>query len=120
MSIEPENNPLARYTLNRRNFIYHSSMITGGMILSPLLGQATLVGDIQDDNKLSWYQKPLRIMHTVLRESDAKEYDAAAVVRYLQKDGCNALCVNAGGIVDFFKIHCPLLISTVSWGKGTF
>ncbi|MEJ7739365.1 MAG: alpha-amylase family protein [Chitinophagaceae bacterium] len=107
MSIEPENNPLARYTLNRRNFIYHSSMITGGMILSPLLGQATLVGDIQDDNKLSWYQKPLRIMHTVLRESDAKEYDAAAVVRYLQKDGCNALCVNAGGIVDFFQNPLP-------------
>jgi hypothetical protein len=42
-------------------------------------------------------------MHTVLRETDAKNYDAKVVVDYLKKDGCNALCVNAGGIVDFFQ-----------------
>lgn len=54
-----------------------------------------------------WYQKPVRIMHTVLREIDAKNYDAEAVVAFLQKGNYNTLCVNAGGIVDFFQNPLP-------------
>ena len=46
-------------------------------------------------------------MHTVLREIDASNYDAAAVVRYLKKGAYNTLCVNAGGIVDFFQNPSP-------------
>lgn len=46
-------------------------------------------------------------MHTVLRETDATTYDAQAVVAYLNRTGCNALCVNAGGIVDFFQNPLP-------------
>lgn len=118
MPMEPENSPYAGYKLNRRNFIHYSSMIAGGVMLSPLLSRAAIKRDIPADNELFWYRKPLRIMHTVLRETDAKNYDANAVVQYLKKDGCNALCVNAGGIVDFFKILYPQLISIVLWGKG--
>lgn len=46
-------------------------------------------------------------MHTVLREIDAKNYDANAVVDYLKKGAYNTLCVNAGGIVDFFQNPLP-------------
>jgi hypothetical protein len=54
-----------------------------------------------------WYRRPLRILQTVLREPDAKDYDAAAVVAYMQKTACNTLVVNAGGIVDFFQNPLP-------------
>jgi hypothetical protein len=55
------------------------------------------------DKQLFWYQKPLRILQTVLREIDAENYDAASVVDYMKKAGCNALVVNGGGIFDFFQ-----------------
>jgi len=91
--------------LTRRSFIQYSTAITGGMMLNPLMGYST-PGKSASEN-LYWYQKPVRIMHTVLREIDAKNYDADAVVDYLQKGGYNALCVNAGGIVDFFQNPLP-------------
>ena len=93
--------------LTRRNFIEYSSVIAGGLMVSPLLGQAGSPVKKTDDKGLFWYQKPLRIMHTVLRESDAKNYDAKAVVDYLKKNASNTLCVNAGGIVDFFQNPLP-------------
>lgn len=46
-------------------------------------------------------------MHTVLREIDARTYDASAVIDYLRKGSYNTLCVNAGGIVDFFQNPLP-------------
>lgn len=107
MSIEPENNPLSRHKLKRRNFIQYGSVLAGGLMASPLLSYAGMTLNAPADKALFWYKKPLRIMHTVLREIDAKGYDANAVVEYLKKDGCNALCVNAGGIVDFFQNPLP-------------
>src|SRR5688572_22991093 len=92
--------------LTRRNFIEYTTVLAGGLILSPLISQADLHRG-KTGEKLFWYQKPLRIMHTVLRESDAKDYDARAVVDYLKKNGSNTLCVNAGGIVDFFQNPLP-------------
>jgi len=43
----------------------------------------------------------------VLREPDAADYDASAVVAYMKKSGCNMLVVNGGGIVDFFQNPLP-------------
>jgi hypothetical protein len=103
MSIDPEKNASSGGRLHRRNFIQYSSLAMGGLIASPLLASIPVARDIADDSSLFWYQRPLRIMHTVLREIDAKAYDAAAVVDYLKKGGYNTLCVNAGGIVDFFQ-----------------
>lgn len=42
-------------------------------------------------------------MHTVLRETDARDYDAQLVVGYVLESGANVLCVNAGGITDFWQ-----------------
>jgi len=50
-----------------------------------------------------WYQKPLRILQTVLREVDAVGYNADAVVEYMKKTYSDVLIVNAGGIYDFFQ-----------------
>ena len=58
------------------------------------------------DNR-HWYQQPLRILQTVLREPDAIDYDAAAVVEYMKQTHCNVLVVNAGGIIDFFENPLP-------------
>ena len=49
-----------------------------------------------------WYQEQVRILQTVLREKDAAQYDAAAVVRYMKETDSNCLVVNAGGVMDFF------------------
>ena len=49
-----------------------------------------------------WYNGQLRILQTVLRETDIIDYDARSVVAYMKKAHANVLVVNAGGIVDFF------------------
>lgn len=107
MSTDSENNFSFGGKLPRRNFLQYGTIAAGGMILSPLLSTSGISGNNRVENGLLWYQKPLRIMHTVLREIDAKNYDADAVIDYLEKGGYNTLCVNAGGIVDFFQNPLP-------------
>ena len=55
-----------------------------------------------------WYQKQLRMLQTVLRETDIVNYDAKAVVEYMKKSCSNVIIVNAGGIVDFFHNETEL------------
>ncbi|MDI6402999.1 beta-galactosidase trimerization domain-containing protein, partial [Balneolaceae bacterium ANBcel3] len=87
-------------------FLKYSSLIAGGTMIFP-------AGAIQARRSQTpgaptyWYQEPLRILQTVLRESDAINYDAKAVVDYMKEAGCNMLVVNAGGIVDFFQNPLP-------------
>ena len=107
MQIQKRNNSSFNNNVTRRNFIEFSAVIAGGLIVFPIPGQASPSPEITDNKILFWYQKPLRIMHTVLRESDARDYDAEAVVDYIKKIGGNTLCVNAGGIVDFFQSPLP-------------
>lgn len=52
-----------------------------------------------------WYQEQVRILQTVLREKDAAQYDAAAVVQYMKETDSNCLVVNAGGVMDFSRIN---------------
>ena len=52
--------------------------------------------------KKYWYQEQVRILQTVLREKDAGQYDAGAVIRYMKETDTNCLVVNAGGVIDFF------------------
>ena len=55
-----------------------------------------------------WYQKNLRFLQTVLRETDIIDYDAKSVVSYMKKANANVLVVNAGGVIDFFKNPLPM------------
>jgi hypothetical protein len=116
MSTVPGKDPSSSLTLHRREFLHCSSVLAGGLAVSPVLGQVSKLNITQKDTALFWYQKPLRIMHTVLREIDAKTYDANAVAAYLLKGGYNTLCVNAGGIVDFFQN--PLSAANVNQQMG--
>ena len=72
----------------------------------PLLtkGEPTTVAS---GGETPWYRKPLNILQTNIREIDAKNYHAGAVVRYMLDTGCNTLVINAGGIVDFFQNPLP-------------
>lgn len=58
--------------------------------------------------KQYWYQKQLRMLQTVLREPDIKDYDAKKVVEYLKETDSNCIIVNAGGIIDFFPNETKL------------
>ncbi len=107
MSIEQKKDSSDPAKFSRRNFMQYGTAIAGGLLLSPVLSYAEVRGGIPANDQLFWYQKPLRIMHTVLREIDAKNYNADAVVDYLKKGSYNTLCVNAGGIVDFFQNPLP-------------
>jgi hypothetical protein len=89
--------------INRRNFIQLGSSVAGGMVLLPLIKKNHTGLPENSTSEPFWYQKPLLIMHTVLREIDARNYNADSVVKYLKKTSCNTLVVNAGGIVDFFQ-----------------
>lgn len=55
-----------------------------------------------------WYQKQLRMVQTVMREIDIKNYDAKGVVNYLKSVHANVIIVNAGGVVDFFDNETEL------------
>lgn len=92
---------------SRREFLKSSAIFGGGLSLIPLVNLDTLAGPEGSAPSALWYLQPLRILQTVLRETDAKNYDAAAVVGYMEKAGCNTLVVNAGGIVDFFQNPLP-------------
>lgn len=107
MPIEPENSFSFPRKFTRRNFIQSSAVFAGGMSLLPVFTHEAMGRPTPKDQELFWYQKPLRITHTVLRETDAKNYDARSVVEYIQQVGANTLCVNAGGIVDFFQNPLP-------------
>ena len=117
MSLQNGNDTSSNTNSTRRNFIQQSTLIAGGLFVSPVLVHAVSSPNIPDEEKLFWYQKPLRIMHTVLRESDAKNYEAGAVVDYIKKIGGNTLCVNAGGIVDFFQNPLPAANLNAYMGK---
>ncbi len=54
-----------------------------------------------------WFQKPLRMVQSVLREPDIRNYDAQNVVAYLRRVGANCMVVNGGGVIDYFpnKTH---------------
>lgn len=97
---------MRQFNLSRRKFIRHSSAAVGGMIFSPLFDYNAHAATTSQ-RQLYWYQRPLRILQTVLREPDASNYDANAVVAYMEKTGCNTLIVNGGGIVDFFQNPLP-------------
>ena len=92
--------------VNRRKFIQYTAALGSSMALSSAYNPTVAnTNNLQRD--LYWYQKPLRILQTVLREPDASGYDAKAVVAYMEKTGCNTLIVNGGGIVDFFQNPLP-------------
>ncbi len=55
-----------------------------------------------------WYQHPLRIQQTVLRQTDAINYNVDSVIAYLQAIHANVLVFNGGGVVDFFQNTLPL------------
>ena len=50
-----------------------------------------------------WYQQPLRILQTVLRETDGENYNVDSLIQYMNRSHSNVLVVNGGGIVDFFQ-----------------
>jgi hypothetical protein len=107
MSTVPEKNPSATSQLHRRESIHDSRMIAGGLAVSPLSGQVSSPGNIGDNAEFFWYQKPLNILQTNIREIDARGYNAGSVVKYMLDTGCNVLVINAGGIVDFFQNPLP-------------
>lgn len=55
-----------------------------------------------------WYQQPLRILQTVLRQPDAANYDVDSLVQYMKKAHSNTLVINGGGIVDYFQNTLPM------------
>lgn len=52
---------------------------------------------------LQWYQKPLRVVQTLLREPDIKDYDVEKVVGYLKSVHANGMVMSSGSVVDFFR-----------------
>jgi len=55
-----------------------------------------------------WYQQPLRIQQTVLRQTDAINYNVDSIIAYLEAIHANVLVFNGGGVVDFFQNTLPL------------
>lgn len=93
--------------IDRRKFIKYTATIGGTAAFLPVLTSDSFATSIVPQEKLYWYNKPLLILQTVLREPDAATYDANAVVAYMKKTGSNTLIVNGGGIVDFFQNPLP-------------
>lgn len=59
--------------ISRRDFLQYSAVLAGVTVQLPLTNHEE---SIQHNDQTSfWYQQPLRILQTVLRETDAKSYD---------------------------------------------
>ncbi|MFT5883596.1 MAG: hypothetical protein ACI9IP_000035 [Arcticibacterium sp.] len=58
--------------------------------------------------KEHWFQEPLRILQTVLRQPDATSYDVDSLVDYMKTVHANVLVINGGGIVDYFQNELPM------------
>lgn len=54
-----------------------------------------------------WYDRPLRIVQTVLRQPDAADYDAAAAIDYVQRLQGDVFIVNAGGLHAYYPSDVP-------------
>jgi hypothetical protein len=67
--------------------------------------------------KEKWYQKQLRMVQTVLREPDAVNYDAKAVVEYLKEIKANCIITHGGGDTDFFISNLELANPTPFLGE---
>ena len=52
---------------------------------------------------MAWYEENMRVVQTVLRENDLKDYDASYIVSYMEEVNANCLVINGGGVIDFFK-----------------
>lgn len=63
---------------------------------------------INDSLEGYWYQQPMRLLQTVLRQPDAANYDVDSLVRYMQQVHSNVLVINGGGIVDYFQNTLPM------------
>ena len=96
-----------KHGISRREFIAYGTALGGAITVSPALSQDSPGRINVPEAPGYWFNKPLRILQTVLREPDARDYDARSVVDYMVKSGCNTLVVNGGGIVDFFRNPLP-------------
>jgi len=55
-----------------------------------------------------WYHKPMRILQTVMRQTDAADYNVDSLINYMKLVSANTLVVNGGGVVDFFQNTLPM------------
>ena len=62
----------------------------------------------QQVTEVFWYQKPMRILQTVMRQTDAIDYNTDSLVNYMKAAHANTLVVNGGGVVDFFQNTLPM------------
>ena len=74
--MDPKPEPPYSYPrkFSRRNFLQTSAVLAGGMSLYPLMSQGGSSGFIPNAGATHWYAKPLLILQTVLRETDARHY----------------------------------------------
>ncbi|WP_341227663.1 alpha-amylase family protein [uncultured Arcticibacterium sp.] len=64
-----------------------------------------------------WYQQPMRILQTVLRQPDAASYDTDSLLNYMNAVHANTLVINGGGIVDYFQNKMPMANVNPYMGK---
>lgn len=55
-----------------------------------------------------WYKKPMRILQTVMRQTDAIDYNTDSLINYMKATHANTLVVNCGGVVDFLQNTLPM------------
>ena len=60
------------------------------------------------ESAANWWRRPLRAVHTVLREPDAADYDLAGVLEWLRRWRANVYAVNGGGLCAFYQTEVPL------------
>ncbi|MDQ3702628.1 MAG: beta-galactosidase trimerization domain-containing protein [Chloroflexota bacterium] len=56
---------------------------------------------------MNWWHRPLRAVHTVLREPDAADFDLPAVLDWLRHRRANVYAVNGGGLCAFYRSDVP-------------
>jgi putative glycosyl hydrolase-like family 6 (GHL6) protein/glycosyl hydrolase family 42 (putative beta-galactosidase) len=72
---------------------------------------------MSDPASLVWFERPQRLIQTVLRERDVVGYDPDDVIAYLKHAKASGLVINGGGIFDFFQNPLPMANVNVHMGN---
>jgi hypothetical protein len=90
--------------MDRRNFIKTTSVAAGAYVITepPLQAQGV------QDEKDTWYNRPMRWAQLTLVENDPGSFDPDFWLSYFKRIHADAACLSAGGCVAYYPTDVPM------------
>src|ERR687894_487041 len=90
--------------MDRRNFIKHTTLISGTYALA---GSSVLANAITPATE-PWFDRSMRWAQLAFVENDPEKYDPDFWLDYFKRIHADGVLLSAGGIVAFYPTEIPL------------